>query len=142
MALFIFRNINFIVPEYLTEDEFIRLKKGTVDNQSPLPSFLKFHLQNIAIVVICILALLINQCFPNNTTELMSTVGKILLVFWIPKIFIETYKFIKFKIDEKVYYKKLNFVLNASSYAQFRLDYDNEIIKSKFGKWLIKTLKK
>lgn len=142
MALFIFRNINFVIPEYLSEDEFIRLKKGTRKAGSHLPNFFSFHLQNLVIVFSCILAHLINQYLPNNTTELMSTVGKILLVFWIPKIFIETYKFIKFKIDEKVYYKKLNFVLNASSYAQFRLDYDNEIIKSKFGKWLIKTLKK
>ena len=48
MAFFIFRDINFIVPEYLSEDEFIMLKKGSVDLKSPLPNFLKFHKQNIA----------------------------------------------------------------------------------------------
>lgn len=142
MAFLSYQDINFVVPEYLSEYEFYNLKKKGINNQSILPNFLRFQLSNAIVTIICVLAVVIDKIFPAYYTEIFSTLGIVILIFWIPKIFIETYKFIKFKYNERTFYRKLNALLDITSYPQFRLEYDKEFIKSKFGSWLIKTFKK
>ena len=137
MALLFYRNIYFVAPQFLSEDEFNTLKRIGVSNNSDLPSLLKFHFYNSIFVAIGLLAYYLNKVLPSFST--LEFIWAIIFIFWLPKILIETYKYVKYMVKEKSFKKKLNDILNnTTSYSEFRYQYDQKFIKSKFGKWLIK----
>ena len=143
MALLIYRNIDFKVAELITEGEFTKLKKDGLCDRSDLPNFINFHFSNSIVLGCSLMTYLLNEYYLGYYSDFIWTIGKILLLFWIPKVLIESYMYVKYKFKENAFKKKLTILLNyTTSYSQFRYDYDNEFIKSKFGKWLIKTLRK
>jgi hypothetical protein len=143
MALLFYQNINFNAPEFLTEEDYENIKRNGLSNQTGLPMFLKFHFNNIIAFIISLFTYLLNLVFINDFTNAMFTLGLIILVFCIPKILIDTYKYLKYLRNEKTYKKRLLALVNrSSSYIQFSNEYNEEFNKSKFGKWLINNFKK
>lgn len=143
MMLLFYQNINFDAPEFLAEEDYENIKRNGLSNQTKLPMFLKFHFNNIIAFSISLFTYLLNLVIINDFTNAMFALGKIILVFCIPKILIDTYKYLKYLRNEKAYKKRLLALVNkSSSYIQFSNEYNEEINKSKFGKWLIKNFKK
>ena len=143
MAFLFYQNINFNVPEFLTEEDYENIKKNGLYDQTELPMFLKFHFYNIIAFSFSLFSYLLNLIFINNFTNAMFTFGSIILLFCIPKILIDTYKYLKYLHNEKTYKKRLLILVNrSSSYIQFSNQYNEEFNKSRFGKWLIRNFKK
>ena len=137
MEFLFYRNIPFVAPQYLTKDQFKTLKSIGVINKSDLPSFIKFHFYNLIFVWTGLLDYYLCKAFPSFSS--LEFIWAIIFIFWLPKVLIETYNYVKYMFKEKSFKKKLiNILNNTNFYSEFRYQYDQEFIKSKFGKWLIK----
>lgn len=137
MALLFYRNIIFITPEFISEDEFNKFKKTGLSNISALPSFIKFHFFNSLFISFGLLVYYLNKAMPSYFY--LELIWSFILIFWAPKIIIETYMYYNYIYKEKSFNKRLNNILNASkNYSEFVYMYDQEFIKSRFGKWLIR----
>ena len=143
MAFIFYQELEFVVPNNVNEENYINYKSYKNKQESSLPCFFSLHFYNVIIIIIALSILFIDNLFNLEFTNLIGSGAKIVLIFWIPKFAIETYKYLTYIKDEKKFNKKINSILqNTSSFAEFHRSYNDEIKTSTFGKFLIKLFLK
>ena len=122
--MFIYRRLVFNIPTFVSEQDFLEIRKGTV-YKSLAPTLSSFHFINLILFFL----------LPALLFFLPYEIVIGLMGYVLTKIVIETYFHYDYISKEKKYHKKLILIANRfSEYIEFYNEYERCFFKSKIGK--------